>query len=442
MDRSLAKELIADWHSSKIPPLVQREIEFFLPKTKKAIAVIGPRRSGKSFFLYQIALNLLDVPKERTLFISLEDHRFGVPKLEDLDLILSLYFEKYPRVLENTFFLFLDEPQLVDGWERFVRSVLDRYDTKVFLTGSSSKLLSKEIATSMRGRSVTYVVLPFSFREYLKVNNIDPIETHSGKAKLRNALRSYLKFGGFPEVVLEENDILKRKLLRQYVETMLFRDIVERYEITNIKVLKLLMEHMIRSSSGFLSLNRFNNFVKSLGMRGDKNLPYDLKEHLIDAYGFIEVKKGFTSLRNGEQTQPKIYPIDTGYMTDYGIDLDDNIGRFMETCVAVELTRRSEASLDFEIRFWKDRHEVDFVLVKGGIAIQLIQVCYDPTEGSTLKREIDGLMDGSKSLGCKDLTILTWDIDKDETIEGKKVKFVPLWKWLIQPLYGRKKSET
>lgn len=433
MDRNLAMEIISEWHEQELPDLVQRDISFEVPTIKKTIAIIGPRRAGKSFFLYEVISRILDVSREGTLFVNLEDHRLMEPKVEDLDILLKTYYEMFPDQLNSKMYLVLDEVQNVPGWERFVRSVMERFDITVLISGSSSKMLSREIATSMRGRSISFLVLPFSFKEFLKARNLKPSNSSAGKARMLHALKEYLNFGGFPEVVFEDKEMVKRKILRQYVDVMLFRDIVERHGITNIKVLKLLMGQMMVSSANQLSLNKFYGFLKSQGIKVDKNNIYEMKEHLLDAYGFIELKRINGSFREIEQGLPKIYPIDTGYMTDFGMHLDERTGKFMETCVALEMFRRMELDPGSRLNYWREDLEVDFVLSKGGKVVQLIQVCSDIGNEETRTRETKGLLKASNVLHCDDLILINWDISEHEVLDGKTIKIVPLWMWLVEP---------
>jgi predicted AAA+ superfamily ATPase len=428
MDRISAEEMIHEWHERKVPQLIGRDIIFEIPHKGKAVAVIGPRRAGKSYFMYDIIFNRLDIRIEDTLLINLEDHRFGIPTVDDLETLVSTYDSIFGG---KVLYLFLDEVQNVEGWERYVRSIMDRYDVMVFISGSSSKLLSKEIATSMRGRSISYVVLPFSFREFLSTRNVKISRSPRGKSLLQHLLREFLRYGGFPDVVLEKEVMIKLRTLRSYVEVMLYRDIIERHEIKHIKVLKLLMGQMIASTANNLSLNKFNGFLKSQGIKIDKNAIYEYKDHLLDAFGFIEIKRIDGSYRTIEQGKPKIYPVDTGYMTDFGQAIDSNIGRFMETCVAIELTRRKEIDTGVRVNFWRENSEVDFVISTNGKPSELIQVCYDIEDRSTFEREMNGLISGAKDLKCDDLTLINWEKEASIEHEGSTIKVVPLWSWLI-----------
>jgi predicted AAA+ superfamily ATPase len=276
--------------------------------------------------------------------------------------------------------------------------------------------------------------MPFSFREFLSINDVKVSRSPRGKSLILQYLMEYLRYGGFPDVVIEKEDMIRRKILRNYVEVMLFRDIVERHEVKHIKVLKLLMGQMMASTANLLSLNKFNGFLKSKGIRIDKNAIYEYKDHLIDAFGFIELKRIDGSFRTVEQGKTKIYPIDTGYMTDFGQSLDSNMGRFMETCVAIELIRRKEIQPNCRISFWRENSEVDFVISRDGKVEKLIQVCYDIGDEATLDREINGLIVGSRELECDNLLLLNWEKEFNIEMGRRSIKVIPLWSWLIDDM--------
>jgi len=434
MKRAIAEEIVDDWHQSSVPKTILRNKRFTLPKVNKTIAITGPRRAGKTFFMFNIINDHLSVPLSDTLYVNFEDHRIVAPTVETLDILINTYFERYPLKASKTVYLFLDEVQNVPNWERFVRSGMDSKNIRFFVSGSSSKLLSKEIATSLRGRSITSCILPFSFKEVLMVHDIKISSSAKGRSRILSELTTYLEFGGFPEIVLEDDDFVIKEILKQYVDVMLFRDVVDRYRITNVAVLKLLMGQMMASCANLFSVNKFHNFLSSQGFRIDKNSLYEFVDHLVDAYGFIIVRKINRSYRSIEQGLPKIYSIDMGYMMEYGLTLRDNMGRYIENCVAVELFRRLQDNPGTALHFWRDvaGREVDFVLMKGGKPKSLIQACYDIDAAETLEREVVGLLKGSADLRCDDMIILNWNREDVIEHDGKKIELVPLWKWLLE----------
>ena len=333
----------------------------------------------------------------------------------------------FPENKNETIWLFLDEIQNVEDWERFVRTMLDREKIKVFITGSSSKILSKEIATQLRGRSITYNIYPFSFREYLRAKNIQYSKylSSSDIARISNALDEYLHAGGYPEAVLYPRE--RDKILRDIVDVTIYRDIIERWNIRNIKVLRLLIKALINSKE--FSVNKFYRYLQTLGIKIGKNTIYDYLEYLQDALFIFLLRRYSPSYRLQKQTIPKVYVIDNGILTSYGVK---DKTRLIENLVFLELIRRkSYGLLDGELYYYKtNSYEVDF-LVKTSNGIELIQVAYDVSDFNTKNREIRALVKASDQLNTNKLMIINWDYDGVEIHSGKEIKFVRLWKWLL-----------
>jgi hypothetical protein len=284
-------------------------------------------------------------------------------------------------------------------------------------------LLSKEIATSMRGRTLTYVIFPFSFKEYLKAKKIKVERTFSTyeKAKLMQMLRDYVEFGGFPEAVLYKKE--RKKILAELKETAIYKDVIERHKVRNVKALRLLINAII--SSREFSVHKFYNYLKSLGIKVSKNSLYNYIQYLEDAFFITIVRKFSYSYKETEQSIPKIYPIDNGILKISGIE---DKGKLMENLICTELLRRGK-----EISYYKDSTiEVDFVLKEGKKITMLIQACYDISNFNTREREIGSLFKASKKLNCKNLLIISWDLEEEVTYKGKKIRIVPLWKWLLE----------
>ena len=435
MNKDTAVQLIMDFHERPLPELITRDLRVKLPATKKAVTIIGPRRAGKTYFLFDNMQRLKDVNRTGMLYLNLEDDRLLPAKLDILGQLLQTYYEIYPENRKKKLYLFLDEIQNVDGWERFVRRVLDTENVQVFITGSSSKLLATEIATTMRGRTATHMILPFSFKEFLKVKEMEPDKYLSSENRtwIMKYLDEFVRFGGFPEVVLDDDENSKVKTLKEYVEIMLMRDVVERHKVKNIKVLRMLFNTIHRSFSKEFSVHKFYNFLKSQGIKVSKNTLYNYFQHYEDAFAVIPVRRFSYSIRMLEQSLPKVYQIDNGYAAQMGIRFSQNTGRLMENTVAVELLRRKSVSPLVEFYYWKDAQgkEVDFVVKKGETVQELVQVCYDVEDYSTKMRETSALMKASDKLRCKKLSIITWDFEEKEKIGGKKIEYIPLWKWLL-----------
>lgn len=436
MKKNITIELIKDFHEKPLPDIVNRNLRLKLPKIKKAITIIGPRRAGKTFFLYNTMQRLNNVKRTEMIYINLEDDRLLPLELKDLDRILRTYYEIYPENKRKKIYLFLDEIQNVDGWELFVRRVLDSENVQVFLTGSSSKLLASEIATSMRGRAIPYLILPFSFQEFLsaKEMEVEKYLSSEKKAWIMKYLDEFVNWGGFPEIVLDDDESSRVRTLKDYVEIMLMRDMAERHKIKNITVLRMLFSALQASFSKEFSVHKFFNFLKSQGIKVSKNTLYDYFRHFEDAYAILAVRRFSYSNREIEQSLPKVYQIDNGYAAQLGAGFSPNIGRLIENLVAVELLRRRSLSPKLEFYYWKDvsGKEVDFVIRVGLKISELIQVCYNLEDFDIKIRETKALIKASAELGCKQLKIITWDHEGIETIDGKKIAYIPLWSWLLQ----------
>ncbi|UCE37550.1 MAG: ATP-binding protein [Thermoplasmata archaeon] len=435
MKKDIAVELIKDFHERSLPDLIDRDLSLKPPSTKKAITIIGPRRAGKTYFLFNNMLRLRNVNRTEMLYVNLEDDRLLPLNLDGLGRLLDTYYEIYPQNRKKTLYLFLDEIQNVDKWELFVRRVLDNENVQVYITGSSSKLLAKEIATTMRGRATSFVILPFSFPEFLRAKGTE-LEKHLSSEKrtwIMKYLNEFVKFGGFPEVVLDENEDSKVRTLKEYVEVLLMRDVVERHKVKNIKVLRMLFGAIHSSFSKEFSVHKFYNFLKSQGIAVSKNTLYEYFQHYEDAFAVIAVRRFSHSIRKMEQSLPKVYQIDNGYAAQMGVRFSQNIGRLMENTVAIELLRRRSASPLLEFFYWKDAggKEVDFIVKKGERVMELVQVCYDIEDYTTKARETSALIKASDELGCKKLKIITWDYEEKERVKGKNIEYIPLWKWLL-----------
>jgi len=416
--------IIKDFYEKGIPWLIERKLEIPIEiPIKRIISIIGPRRAGKTYSMFQLIKKLLEKYKiSQILYLNFELTALKNLSSKDLDLITETYYEIYPENKSRKVWFFLDEIQNIEHWETWVRTLLEE-DINVFISGSSSKLLSKEIATQLRGRSLTYTILPFSFMEFLRAKKIEIKKYLSSKERVRmmKELRNYLNFGGYPEVILYLKE--REKIISEIVETTIYRDVIERYRIKNIKALRILITSLINSVTKNFSVHKFYNFLKSQGMKVSKTTLYEYLEALKDVFFIFTLHKFSFSLRKSEQTLPKVYLVDNGILYVNGIR---DKGKLMENLILIELKRRGK-----NVYYWSNNYEVDFVIINGKKIEQLIQVCYDISDYETKEREVKGLIKAEESLKCKNLLCITWDYEGEEKIKGKKIKFVPLWKWLL-----------
>ncbi len=407
------KQYLLDFQERGLPKGVERELKVPLD-TNYVVSIVGPRRAGKTFYFYQLIGKL---PREEVMFIDFEHPLLEGFEPKDIVELLKLQRE----VAGEPSYVFLDEVQEVRGWEKFVRYLQDE-GYHVFVTGSSSKLLSREISTQMRGRALKFTLLPFSFREFLKARGFEPKKRLSSRreAEVKAHLMEYLRWGGFPQVVFEGEEALKEALLMEYLDMVVYKDVVERYGVMNTHLVKLLIRSIMRSFAKEFSVNSLFNTLKSQGIKVSKASLYEYLDHLEDAMAVFLLKKFSYSLRTSELSVPKAYPVDMGLPRLFSFSPD--IGRLMENTVFLELLRRGR-----EAYYYKEHREVDFVVLERGSPVELIQVTYAGDWEDIRPRELDALIAVGKKLNVENLRVVTWDYEK----EGE-VKFVPLWKWLIE----------
>ncbi len=335
------------------------------------------------------------------------------------------YYEEYFG--QKSKYLLFDEIQNVVGWELAVRELHETKEFYIYITGSSSKLLSKEIATSLRGRSIKYEILPLSFREYLKFLNfpVKKVYSTSEENKVKNFLLNYIK-GSFPDIVLYPE--LANRFYEEYIDLVIFRDIVERYGVKNTHILKLLFKFLISSVSKEFSVHKTYRTLKSNGIEVSKKTLYKYISYFEDSFSVFLLKKYSQSIRKSELSIPKVYLVDTGIAHYLGLR---DIGRLMENVVLLELYRRYSQKGKFRIYYYKNSSgEVDFIVVENGKIGECIQVTYELTEGN-MNREIKPLLNLHSTFGCRNLRIITWDMEGNIEKDGVKINIYPLWKWLL-----------
>ena len=428
METQRIRGYIEDWYGKELPLLLPRELKTAQIEGK-VTCIVGPRRAGKTYYFFQ----LMKPVKEVSLYLDFEDSALLTVKFDEVQEIANLFTEitgKEPR------YIFLDEIQNLDKWETAVRTLLDRTPYNIFVTGSSSKLLSREIATQLRGRSLTYVLLPFSFSEFLNAKNVElkNVFTLVEQARIKSYLRDYLELGGFPEVVLKED--LREKILKEYFDTIFFRDFVERHELKSLGIARFIFSFVFQNFASEISVNKIVNYLKSEGKKFGKNTVYSYVEKLQDTQAVFFVNRISGKIYVKESWPRKVYVCDSGISTIFRFSED--MGKLMENAVFLELKRRQNENPWLEIYYYRDyqQREVDFVLKRGLAVEQLIQVTYASDRAGIGKREAEALLKVSSEFKCKNLTIITWDYEGELalTVENKhkQINCIPLWKWLIE----------
>lgn len=427
----LAKEvwgqIIKDFQEKDLPEFIERDIYYpLVTPIKRIIVLIGPRRSGKTYSMFQAVKKLISngIKKECILYINFEDSRLLGASISDLDNMLDVFFEIYPENKRQKIWFFLDEIHLIEKWEVFVRRLLDNENAQVFVTGSSSKMMSREIATSLRGRSLTYPIFPFSFKEFLVYGGITHGKYLSSveKARITKGLKEYMEHGGYPESVIYKQEW--ERILKEIIDVTIYRDIIDRYRVKNSKVLRIFFNALFNSKE--FSVHKFFNFLKSQGFKISKSTLYTYFGYFCDSLIIYPVRKFSYSYKDTEGSIPKVYFVDNGLLYSQGIR--DN-GRLMENLVFIELQKKWGDNLFYYRSI--DGKEADFAIKEGRNIRQLVQVCYDTGNYITKEREIKGLLKASEELKCNNLLVITWDYEGKEIVSRKKIVYVPLWKWMM-----------
>lgn len=415
------KYIIKEFHEFKLPNIMPRALE--LPKTNKIISLVGSRRVGKTFYFYQLINTLLNkgVEKDSILYINFEDDRLLPLKVDELNDLIEAYYELYPDNKNKQKYFFFDEIQNVSNWETFVRRIADKEKAKIYITGSSSKLLSKEIATNLRGRTLTFYLYPLSFKEFLTFKNVKlekDFVYSTSRFKIKNLFKEYLNFGGYPEIVSSE--ILKQDILSNYFEMFIYRDLVERFSIRNIRLLKMLSKYLITNISSIFSINSYYKTIKQ-ETKVSKETILEYLSHLEDI-NLIHLMPIFSYSLKVQQVNPsKAYCIDTGLRNAVSLRFSEDEGRLAENLVFIELKRRK-----CESYYWKNTKEVDFIIKEKKNKLTAINVCYSDAVD---EREIKGLKEFEKEFksSIDELIILTKNVEEKK----EDVTLIPLWKWLL-----------
>lgn len=423
--KNIFKRLITDFIEFDIKGIVHRDYDIPM-NSKKIVSLMGVRRSGKSSILFDL-INKLRVyeQKENIIYINFEDDRLYPLELRSLDLLMESYYELFPDKRSEKVYLFLDEIQAVENWEIYIRRIYDTLNLQIFITGSSAKLLSTEVATSLRGRTISYEIFPFSFKEYLNFKGID-VNLHSSKSLsfVKNALESYLIDGGFAETINEDEQI-SRKILSDYLELIVYKDIVDRYNISNRSLLKHLNKYCFTNISTLISFNKLFNEFKSQGYKLSKDTIFNYISHLEDAYAVFAVPIYRNSVKEEQRNPKKIYAIDNGFKKIYDYAPKKDVSKLYENIVFLHLRKTTK-----NIYYFKQKQEVDFY-VKFSDKELLLNVSYDIDTAKTKKREMDGLLEAMEYLDLKEGYIITKEEEETKEVGDKKIHIIPLYKYLL-----------
>jgi len=423
------KQIITFWKEFDIPKALEREVKVDV-NTDFIITITGPRRAGKTYFCFQLISQLLEkgISKDNLLYINFEDNKLLGAESKDLDQLLETFFELSQINKKQKIYLFFDEIQTVKNWDSWARTIHDvRKDIQIILTGSSSKLLSKEISTKLRGRVLNYEIFPLSFKEILNWKNVNydlkKVSYSKDRIDIKKLFSSFVNNGGYPAIISQ--DLQKENILQSYYDSMIFKDIIERYKIEDVNKLKALANLLFESVSKEISYSKLANKLNSIGFKISKNTVIGHLSYFEEAYLFFQNLKYEYSLAKQLGSIKKIYCIDNGLLNTVSFKFSDDFGKLLENLVFIELRRRNE-----QIYYFRKNYECDFLIVrknKVSLAIQVTQKLNDDNE----KREINGLLEVMKEHKLKEGILLTEDQEEEKNIEDKKVKIIPVWKWLL-----------
>ena len=432
MDKLYLKSQIA-MRQAEFPTDLKKREKSLPVGDGKIVTIPGVRRCGKSSRMENVINELLSqgIDRRRFLWVGFNDERLVKMSSDEMHLILEAYTEMYPDIPINSVYMFFDEIQLIEGWEYFVMRIYKHYSKNIYISGSNATMLSSELKSVLRGWPEEDETLPLSFKEYC---NFKGVKTDSwlepDLAKLRNAFLEYNNEGGFPEVVLMENPLLKVKTLQTYFDTMLLKDLVEHYKLSNIEVLRYYLKRIMANLTKPTSIRSIHGDIKSRGLKVSKDDLYDWANYACDIFMFLRISNYSKSLQKIESSQPKYYCIDNGLRDAVLLPQSNDDGKKLENTVFLQLYR-TRTPID-TIYYYQGKGECDFIVQRGTEILKLIQVTWSMMDSDTRKREIAGILEASKATGCKNLQIITYDETEDiEVEEGIMIHVIPAWQWLL-----------
>ncbi len=433
--RQVLSELLSESLRNPLPAHTPRQVSGRIRFSGKVTAVVGMRRAGKTTFLHQLR-------RERTLegetpfhapYLSFEDDRLTGLETRHLDLLLNEYDRLAPPGPDTATMWCFDEVHLVPGWERFVRRLLDTRNVEVFVSGSSAALLSREIATALRGRAWQVLIHPFSFEEALLHQGVAvPVETErlarEERVHLERVFSAWLGTGGFPEA--QSLDALSRQqLLRDYVDVAILRDVVERHSVSNVTGLRWLVRQLLGNAGGLFSVEKFHAVVKSQGLAIARDTVHRFLGYLEDCFLVRVVWMESGSERQRMVNPRKVYPVDTGLIPLFDRTGRANVGHALETAVLVELERRR---LDVTYVRTRKGYEVDFLVRSADGRRELIQVCADASDPVTAEREVRALEAAGETFPDARKLLLTLHRDGIPPELPNDVVAKPAYIWVLE----------
>ena len=430
--KEILGEVMREFYEFGIPEDVRSRDVAYLEKRNSATVVTGMRRTGKTYVTYQRMRALVEsgIPLKRIVHVNFDDDRLKGVKLEHLRLIGDIHAQMYPDAAKERCWYFLDELQDVKGWELYARRLLDSHLVQLCLTGSSSKMLSGEIATQMRGRSIDVEVFPLSFAEFLRFNSLVkaiPAAPYTSRTAgvLRHAMQRYLEEGGFPDVQGDEFRV-RVKTLQGYVDAVLYRDIIERHKVPSVQSLRYTLEYIKHNFAHKISTRTISGALKGLGLPDNREYIADYLDWLEQAYLIYRVPIRTDSLAVRRMNPDKFYLVDTGLARAVTPKSDTSRGWFLENLVFLALRRGFNK---IEYYNTKKGEEIDFLVTDQATKKRrLVQVSWELSSPLTEQRELTALKNARREINVDDCVVVTWD--EDRNVDG--IRIVPVWKWCLE----------
>ena len=411
---------------------IPREVELPI-EAKKIVTTVGVRRCGKSTLMELWIERLLNagVDTRQIAWIGFDDERFDQMQISDFNSILEAYMEMFPDIPIKDAYFFFDEIQRIEGWELFVMRLFKHYSKHIFISGSNADMLSEELNTALRGWPLEYREYPLSFKEYCQFKEI-PSDSflEQDMAKVRMAFDAFVHEGGFPEVVLEPSRAMKDKLLQSYFNTMIFRDLIERYNLSNPERIKYLIKRLMAGITKPASINAIYNDMRSQGRKVTKDDLYDIADKTGNIFLLYKVTKFDLSFKKETSALPKYYCVDNGLRQSVIIPGRDDDGVLFENAVFLQLLRNLPERE--KICYYLGDKECDFVIQTETAVRELIQACWDMKDKETRERELNGIREAASLTHCPNMTIVTRDQEEDVEDPLGTIHIVPAWKWFLK----------
>jgi hypothetical protein len=439
-------EKLADFDLSLYQPIYARQLELgesLAPAVGNLVkAVVGMRRSGKSFRLFQEMQSLINagVSSNRICYFNFEDDRLSPVTSQTGDELLEAFELQNPGAQTDGFYLFLDEIQVMDNWDTWLRRIVDTKRVTIYVTGSSSQMLSSEISTKFRGRAISVELLPLSFAEYLAFHKIEVPKTKisaSVRIRLQAAFAEYLKIGGFPAVQsLPRAEAIS--LLQTYAQRVVASDVIERHNLTNPRATSVFAQRLLGLNGRELSLRKTLNDMQSAGIKTSRAYIADVLEYIQASYMIFALKELKYSLAAASNARSKIYAVDPGLALANGSAYTNDAGQRLENAVYLELRRRAVGICKDAITFMRTAahgYEVDFVVSDAlvGNATELYQVCERVDDEKTLSRELRALWEALEERDLQEATLIVAEGQESQYEQaGKVIWQIPAWKWFLR----------